>query len=143
MLGWVAATNEFGIEPGVLFMFQFFWQFPHFWAIGWLMHEEYEAAGFKMLPSGARDQSTAFQIVFYTLWTVLISLIPTFKYTGVLYLSQNAALFVFMLGCMFLYYSVKLMVSKTDKAARILIRVSIFYLTGVQIIYVIDKFLIQ
>ena len=38
MLGWVAATNEFGIEPGVLFMLQFFWQFPHFWAIGWLMH---------------------------------------------------------------------------------------------------------
>ena len=143
MLGWVAATNEFGIEPGVLFMFQFFWQFPHFWAIGWLMHEQYEAAGFKMLPSGARDQSTAFQIVFYTLWTVLISLIPAFKYTGVLHLSQNAALFVLILGCMFLYYAVKLMVSKTDKAARILIRASIIYLTGVQIIYVIDKFLIQ
>ncbi len=143
MLGWVAATNKFGIEPGVLFMFQFFWQFPHFWAIGWLMHEQYEAAGFKMLPSGARDQSTAFQIVFYTIWTVLISLIPAFKYTGVLHLSQNAALFVLILGCMFLYYAVKLMVSKTDKAARILIRASIIYLTGVQIIYVIDKFLIQ
>ena len=76
MLGWVAATNEFGIEPGVLFMLQFFWQFPHFWAIGWLMHDQYEAAGFKMLPSGGRDQNTAFQIVFYTLWTVVISLIP-------------------------------------------------------------------
>ena len=40
MLGWVAATNEFGIEPGILFMIQFFWQFPHFWAIGWLMHDQ-------------------------------------------------------------------------------------------------------
>jgi protoheme IX farnesyltransferase len=143
MLGWVAATNEFGIEPGVLFMLQFFWQFPHFWAIGWLMHEQYEAAGFKMLPSGARDQNTAFQIVFYTLWTVVISLIPVFKYTGALYLSQNGAFLVLLLGGMFLYYAVKLMVSKTDKAARMLIRASIVYITGIQLVYVIDKFLIQ
>ncbi len=143
MLGWVAATNEFGIEPGVLFMLQFFWQFPHFWAIGWLMHEQYEAAGFKMLPSGARDQNTAFQIVFYTLWTVVISLIPAFKYTGALYLSQNGAFLVLLLGGMFLYYAVKLMVSKTDKAARILIRASIVYIIGIQLVYVIDKFLIQ
>ena len=143
MLGWVAATNEFGIEPGVLFMLQFFWQFPHFWAIGWLMHEQYEAAGFKMLPSGARDQNTAFQIVFYTLWTVVISLIPAFKYTGALYLSQNGAFLVLLLGGMFLYYAVKLMVSKTDKAARMLIRACIVYITGIQLVYVIDKFLIQ
>ena len=143
MLGWVAATNEFGIEPGVLFMLQFFWQFPHFWAIGWLMHEQYDAAGFKMLPSGARDQNTAFQIVFYTLWTVVISLIPAFKYTGALYLTQNAAFLVMLLGGMFLFYAVKLMVSKTDKAARMLIRASIIYITGVQLVYVIDKFLIQ
>ena len=96
-----------------------------------------------MLPSGAKDQSTAFQIVFYTLWTVVISLIPTFRYTGMLYLSQNAAFLVLILGFMFLYFSIKLMVSKTDKAARTLIRASIIYLTGVQILYVIDKFLFQ
>ena len=41
MLGWVAATGEFGIEPGTLFMIQFFWQFPHFWAIGWFLHDDY------------------------------------------------------------------------------------------------------
>jgi len=87
MLGWVAATNEFGIEPGVLFMIQFFWQFPHFWAIGWVMHSQYEKAGFKMLPSGNPDQITAFQIVFYSFWTVLISLLPAFHYTGKLYLT--------------------------------------------------------
>jgi protoheme IX farnesyltransferase len=143
MLGWVAATNEFGIEPGVLFMLQFFWQFPHFWAIGWLMHEQYKSAGFKMLPSGARDQNTAFQIVFYTLWTVVISLIPALKYTGALYLTPNGAILVLLLGGMFLFYAVKLMVSKTDKAARMLIRASIVYITGIQLVYVIDKFLIQ
>ncbi len=143
MLGWVAATNEFGIEPGVLFMLQFFWQFPHFWAIGWLLHEEYQSAGFKMLPSGARDQSTAFQVVFYTLWTVVISLIPAFNYTGSLYLTQTAAILVLLLGGMFLFFALKLMVSKTNHAARVLIRVSIIYITGIQLIYVIDKFFLQ
>jgi protoheme IX farnesyltransferase len=142
MLGWVAATNEFGIEPGILFMIQFFWQFPHFWAIGWLMHDQYQSAGFKMLPSGARDQSTAFQTVFYTLWTVVISLIPAFQNTGALVLSIPAALMVGLLGMFFLFYSIRLMFLKTDEAARFLIRTSIIYITGIQLVYVMDKFLI-
>ena len=142
MLGWVAATNEFGIEPGILFMIQFFWQFPHFWAIGWLMHDQYQSAGFKMLPSGARDQSTAFQTVFYTLWTVVISLIPAFQNSGALVLSIPAALMVGLLGMFFLFYSIRLMFLKTDEAARFLIRTSIIYITGIQLVYVMDKFLI-
>jgi protoheme IX farnesyltransferase len=143
MLGWVAATNEFGIEPGVLFMVQFFWQFPHFWAIGWVMHDQYENAGFKMLPSGKPDQITAFQIVFYTFWTVLISLIPAFQYTGKLYLTIPAACLVGVLGVIFLYAGIQLMYLKTDKAARFLIRASIIYITGIQLIYVLDKFILQ
>ena len=55
MLGWVAATNNFGMEAGFLFLIQFFWQFPHFWAIGWLQDEEYKKAGFNMLPMGKKD----------------------------------------------------------------------------------------
>ena len=143
MLGWVAATNEFGIEPGVLFMVQFFWQFPHFWAIGWVMHDQYENAGFKMLPSGKPDQITAFQIVFYTFWTVLISLIPAFQYTEKLYLTLPAACLVGVLGVFFLYAGIQLMYLKTDKAARFLIRASIIYITGIQLIYVLDKFILQ
>ena len=143
MLGWVAATNEFGIEPGLLFMLQFFWQFPHFWAIGWLMHNQYKTAGFKMLPSGERDQSTAFQIVFYTVWTILISIIPAFEYTGRLYITQFAAIIVLIFGGIFLYYALQLMVLKSDYSARMLLRVSIIYITSVQIIYVLDKILIQ
>ena len=143
MLGWVAATNEFGIEPGVLFMIQFFWQFPHFWAIGWLMHDQYQVAGFKMLPSGARDHSTAFQTVFYTLWTVVISLLPAFHYTGLLVLSIPAAIGVGVLGLFFLFYAIRLMFLKTDQAARFLIRASIVYITGIQLVYVFDIFLIQ
>ena len=143
MLGWVAATNEFGMEPGVLFMVQFFWQFPHFWAIGWVMHDQYENAGFKMLPSGNPDQITAFQIVFYTFWTVLISLIPAFQYTGKLYLTLPAACLVGVLGVFFLHAGIQLMYLKTDKAARFLIRASIIYITGIQLIYVLDKFILQ
>ena len=143
MLGWVAATNEFGIEPGVLFMIQFFWQFPHFWAIGWLMHDQYKAAGFKMLPSGARDQSTAFQTVFYTFWTVLISLLPAFYSTGSLILTFPSAVMVGVLGAFFLFYALRLMFLKDDKAARFLIRASILYITGIQLVYVLDKFLFQ
>jgi protoheme IX farnesyltransferase len=141
MLGWVAATNKFGIEAGVLFMIQFFWQFPHFWAIGWVMHDQYQRAGFKMLPSGAPDQTTAFQIVFYTFWTVFISLLPVFQYTGRLSLSLTAAFLVGFLGIVFLYYAIRLMFLKTDLAARFLIRISILYITGIQMIYVIDKFI--
>ena len=143
MLGWVAATNEFGIEPGVLFMVLFFWQFPHFWAIGWVMHDQYENAGFKMLPSGKPDQITAFQIVFYSFWTVLISLLPAFHYTGRLYLTLPASILVGLLGVFFLYASIQLMFLKTNKAAQFLIRTSILYITGIQLIYVLDKFLLQ
>jgi len=143
MLGWVAATNEFGIEPGVLFMIQFFWQFPHFWAIGWIMHSQYEKAGFKMLPSGNPDQITAFQIVFYSFWTVLISLLPAFHYTGKLYLTLPATILVGLLGIFFIYSGIQLMSKKSDKAARFLIRASIIYITGIQLIYVLDKFILQ
>ena len=143
MLGWVAATNEFGIEPGVLFMVQFFWQFPHFWAIGWVMHDQYENAGFKMLPSGKPDQITAFQIVFYSFWTVLISLLPSFQYTGQLYLTMPGTILVGLLGLFFLYAGIQLMYLKTNKAARFLIRASILYIMGIQLIYVLDKFLLQ
>ena len=143
MLGWVAATNDFGIEPGTLFMIQFFWQFPHFWAIGWVMHSQYEKAGFKMLPSGNPDQITAFQIVFYSFWTVLISLLPAFHYTGKLYLTLPASILVGLLGIFFIYSGIQLMSKKSDKAARFLIRASILYITGIQLIYVLDKFILQ
>ena len=82
MLGWVSVTGSFGIEPGILFMIQFFWQFPHFWAIGWLMHEDYQRAGINMLPTGKRDRATALQVILYTLWTLVISVFPVLGLCG-------------------------------------------------------------
>lgn len=141
MLGWVAATNNFGIEPGTLFMIQFFWQFPHFWAIGWFLFEDYKKGGFFMLPTGKRDKGTAIQIVLYAIWTVLASLIPAFHVTGTLKLSLVAALILLGLGVWFVYYAIRLYQVQTEKAARQLMLVSVSYITLLQIIYVADKFI--
>ena len=65
MLGWIAVTNHFAIEAGILFAIQFIWQFPHFWAIAWVSDDDYTKAGFKMLP-GNKGKSTAFKALMYT-----------------------------------------------------------------------------
>ena len=142
MLGWVAATNKFGIEPGVLFMIQFFWQFPHFWAIGWLSDDDYKKAGFKMLPTGKKDKSTAFQIVFYTIWTILVSLIPLSGFSGLLTISYISGLLIFLAGIFMLSKSINLMLYMNNLSALRLKYASIFYLTFIQIIFVLDKFII-
>ncbi|WP_136481539.1 heme o synthase [Cognatitamlana onchidii] len=141
MLGWVAATNDFGIEPGTLFALQFFWQFPHFWAIGWFLFDDYEKGGFFMLPTGKQDKGTAVQTIMYTIWTIMVSIIPVFGFTGELKLSIIAAIIVFVLGLGMLHYAVRLFREMTEKAARQLMLISVSYITLVQIVYVIDKFI--
>ncbi|WP_300976931.1 heme o synthase [Flavobacterium sp.] len=141
MLGWVAATGEFGIEAGTLFLIQFFWQFPHFWAIGWFLYEDYEKAGFFMLPTGKRDNGTALQIILYTVWLIIASLLPMFGYTGSLFLTPVAAILVFLLGLWMLFYAVKVYQLRTAKSARTLMLVSVSYITLLQLIYIVDKFL--
>jgi protoheme IX farnesyltransferase len=141
MLGWVAATNNFGIEPGTLFMIQFFWQFPHFWAIGWFLFDDYKKGGFAMLPNGRRDNGTATQVILYSVWTVLTSLIPAFGLTGRLYLTPISAVLVGGIGVWMVYYAVRLYRMKTDRAAKQLMLVSVSYITLLQIIYVADKFI--
>ncbi|RKS95214.1 protoheme IX farnesyltransferase [Flavobacterium limicola] len=141
MLGWVAATGEFGIEAGTLFLIQFFWQFPHFWAIGWFLYEDYEKAGFFMLPTGKKDKGTALQVILYTVWLILASLLPVFGYTGRLYITPIAAVIVFLLGLWMLFYAVRLYKLRTAKAARTLMLVSVSYITLLQLVYIFDKFL--
>ena len=141
MLGWVAATGNFGIEAGTLFLIQFFWQFPHFWAIGWFLFEDYEKAGFFMLPTGKKDNGTAIQIILYTIWLIIASLLPVLGYTGQLFITPLAAILVFLLGLWMLYYAVRLYKLRTAKAARTLMLVSVSYITLLQLIYIFDKFL--
>lgn len=139
LLGWVAATNDFDIEPGVLFAIQFLWQFAHFWAIGWIADEEYKKAGYVLLPSGKRDTRTATQIVLYTLFTIPVSLLPFFGITGSLSLSWVAAIIILALGIFFLVKAIKLFKTHEVKDARALMFASIIYLPVVQLVYVIDK----
>lgn len=141
MLGWVAATDDFGIEPGTLFALQFFWQFPHFWAIGWFLFEDYKKGGFFMLPTGKQDRGTAVQTIMYTIWTLIVSIIPVFGFTGTLNLSIVAAVLVFILGLGMLYYAIRLFKEMTEKAAKQLMLASVSYITLVQIVYVVDKFI--
>ncbi|WP_262922303.1 heme o synthase [Algibacter sp. L4_22] len=141
MLGWVAATDHFGMEPGTLFALQFFWQFPHFWAIGWFLFEDYKRGGFFMLPTGKQDRGTAVQIIMYTIWTILISIIPVFGFTGRLHLSIVAAVIVFILGLGMLHYAIQLFKKMTEQSAKELMLSSVAYITLVQIVYVIDKFI--
>ena len=143
MLGWVAVTDRFSIETGILFMIQFFWQFPHFWAIGWVSHDDYKNAGFKMLPTGKRDNATAFQIVFYTIWMIIVSTLPYFSFTGKLSIGIYSLILILLSGCLMLYQALKLMSYKDKQNAIRLMYVSIFYLSFIQIIFVIDKFLFQ
>lgn len=141
MLGWVAATGEVGIEAVILFLMQFFWQFPHFWSIGWMQNKDYENAGFKMLPTGKKDKSTTSQIIFYSIWAVLMSIIPAFNLTGDLFLSVYGLIFVLLIGLVLIYYAVNLFNNSSDINARKLMLASVSYLTLMQIVLLIDKLL--
>ncbi|WP_343487510.1 heme o synthase [Allomuricauda sp. d1] len=141
MLGWVAATNDFGIEPGTLFMIQFFWQFPHFWALGWMLDEDYKRGGFKMLPTGKKDKGTALQIILYTIWMIVISLMPVFGFTGRLHLSIPAGIIVLLMGLAMLFFAFRLYEKRDNSSAKKLMLASVSYITLMQVVYVIDSFI--
>lgn len=141
MLGWVAAVNDFDIEPGTLFAMQFMWQFPHFWAIAWLAYDDYAKAGYYLLPTRKKDSSSAMQIVVYTIWMVFVSIIPVFGFTGQLTLSIWAAILILALGVYILLKALKLKRNMDVLSARTLMIASIMYLPLVQIIYVVDKWI--
>ncbi len=141
MMGWIAATNNFGIEAGTLFMIQFFWQFPHFWALGWWLYDDYKKGGFFMLPTGKRDKTTALQTILYSFWTLAVSIIPVFGVTGKLQLSIISGLLILVLGAGLIYYAIRLYNRRDAKAAKQLMFASVSYITLLQIIYVLDKFI--
>ncbi|GAB3963065.1 heme o synthase [Spirosoma harenae] len=135
MIGWVAATNHFGWAPGILFAIQFFWQFPHFWAIGWLAFDEYKKAGIQMMPGDGKTTETAFRIMIYTLFLIPIGWLPYLMgVTGI-----NSALVAMIGGILFLAQTFHLMRTCTDKAALQMMFGSLLYLPVVQIVYLLDK----
>jgi protoheme IX farnesyltransferase len=136
MIGWVAATNQFGLEPGILFAIQFFWQFPHFWAIAWVADADYKRAGFKLLPNGGgKDLNTAMTIMTYTLFLLPFGWLPyELGMTGI-----RSALVAMLCAILFLAQTFYLMRKTTDRAALLLMFGSFVYLPIVQIAYLLDK----
>ncbi|WP_337041546.1 heme o synthase [Emticicia sp. 17c] len=136
MIGWLAATNHFGLEPGILFAIQFFWQFPHFWAIAWVLDEDYSKAGFKLLPSsGGQNLNSAIQIMIYTLFLLPLCWVPYYMgMTGI-----NSAVVAMVFGVLFVIQTFHLMRKVDRKAALQLMFGSFIYLPVVQIAYLFDK----
>lgn len=133
LIGAVAATDGFGqihFFGVLLFFIQFFWQFPHFWAIAWVSHEDYQKAGFFMLPSkGGRDKSSRSQILIYTLALFPLSLTPYFfEQTGWI-----SATIVSAMGIVFIYQAFQLYKSGAIEDARKLMFGSFVYLPIVQL----------
>jgi len=135
-LGALAATNEFGFLPGILFFVQFTWQFPHFWAIAWVTHDDYQKAGFNLLPSAnGKSKQSAFQIMLYSLALIPFSLTPwVFNWTG-----DVTFVIASLLGILFFYYAYKLFLNLQDSDARKLMFASFVYLPIIQFTYVFDK----
>jgi protoheme IX farnesyltransferase len=135
-LGAIAATNQFGFLPGILFFIQFTWQFPHFWAIAWVTHEDYKKAGFHLLPSmHGKSKQSAFQIMLYSLALIPFSLAPwLFGWTG-----NITFIVVASLGIVFFIYAYKLFLTLQDSDARKLMFASFLYLPIIQFTYVLDK----
>ena len=137
MLGYVAATGQFGIEPGSLFAMQFVWQFPHFWAIAWVSHEDYLRAGYRLLPfAEGRTPKSAFIIFTYALLLIPVSLMPWVFPSEAPIIGHVGAGLTVALGIGFAWFAWKLLVNKDEKSAKALMFASFAYLPLVQLIYV-------
>ena len=135
LLGYIAVTDDFGLESGILFIIQFFWQFPHFWALAWKLDEDYQKAGFRLLPTGRRDKKSAFQIMLYSAFLVPVCMLPwAAQMTGVW--SMIIAVFISLI----MYYpSVKLYFTLENKYATQLMFMSFFYLPILLTIYCFNQ----
>jgi heme o synthase len=132
MLGWVAATDGFGtigVQGWILFAIQFIWQFPHFWSLAWVLDDDYKKAGFRMLPTGERDKSSAFQTFVYTLFLIPTSLLPVmFHMSG-----SIAGAVILIAGIIFTIQAYNLYKNCTVKAAQQLMFGGFLYLPVVQL----------
>lgn len=94
-----------------------------------------------MLPTGKKDKGTALQIIMYTIWMIIISVIPVFGFTGRLQLSLVAAVIVFLMGLVMLFFAFRLYEKRDNVSARKLMLASVSYITLMQVVYVMDKFI--
>lgn len=136
MLGAVAGSDSFGLIPGVLFFVQFVWQFPHFWAIAWVLYDDYKQGGFSLLPSKTgKSKASAYQIAAYSFALIPFTLLPwLLGWCGTITLIIGG-----LLSILFFLLSYKLLVSLDTKDARKLMFASFVYLPIIQFLYVFNR----
>ncbi len=136
LIGWCAVSGNITYEALLIFGIQFIWQFPHFWAIAWVLDDDYKKAGFKLLPAnGAKDVNTAFQLMIYSLCLIPLGLFPYMVgMTG-----KISAIITTLCGVLFLMQNIYLMKKCSREAAMQLMFGSFVYLPVVQIALVLDK----
>ncbi|WP_020530651.1 heme o synthase [Flexithrix dorotheae] len=136
LIGWVACTGSFSTEAFIIFSIQFIWQFPHFWSIAWIGFDDYDKAGFKMLPSaGGKNFKSALQIFLYTLFLIPLGILPAqYGMTGMV-----SAMVAIISGVFFIFLAFKLLKSGSKEAAKKIMFGSFFYLPIIQIAFLIDK----
>jgi protoheme IX farnesyltransferase len=136
MLGAVAGSDSFGLIPGVLFFVQFVWQFPHFWAIAWVLYDDYKQGGFSLLPSKTgKSKASAYQIAAYSFALIPFTLLPwLLGWCGTTTLIIGG-----ILSILFFLLSYKLLVTLDAKDARKLMFASFVYLPIIQFLYVFNR----
>ncbi len=136
MLGAVAGSDSFGLIPGVLFFIQFVWQFSHFWAIAWVLYEDYLQGGFSLLPSkGGPNKTSAFQIAVYSFALIPFSLLPwVLGWTGI-----TTVFVAGILSTLYYLLSLRLLKSLEKKDAKRLMFASFAILPILQFLYVFDR----
>lgn len=136
LIGWAAGDDQLSMGGWILFAFQFLWQFPHFWAIAWLAHKDYTAAGFRLLP-GEKDPTryTALQSILYSLLLIPVGFAPYL--TGMT--GWVSAIIVLAANLVMLWQSVNLYRRMEAGAARRVMFGSYIYLPVVLLTWLIDK----
>jgi protoheme IX farnesyltransferase len=124
LIGWAAASGRLNIEAGMLYAMLFLWQFPHFMAIAWMYREDYDRAGYLVLPKGnARVPFVMMETLLPLLALVAISIMqsPT-RHAGTFHCAAA------LLGTGFAYFGWEFALERSRVAARRLLMASILYL---------------
>lgn len=122
------------ITPFILFLIQFFWQYPHYWAIAWVADEDYKKAGIRLLPSLEKDKTSAIFILVSSILMIPVGFLPMYFGFGGIYFTIVSVLG----GVAFTWYAYKHLIELTDAAAKKVMYVSFLYLPLTQLILLFD-----
>jgi len=137
VIGWAAMTGSIGFLPCLLFLIVFLWTPPHFWALALVKSEDYTRAKIPMMPNIVGEKSTKLQIIMYSFLVLISSILPNiFGFAGNVYLLVSLPL-----GLIFLTFALTLMIFPKNKLEMHMFGYSIFYLFGIFLAFVLDKFI--